>query len=142
MVLKGGAWCFDRTPVCLEIYDDIRPLVEVPMKHVRFWTRVTCIPPLYEEPDNLRLVGNLLGGFIDYDKKEFLRVLQAESLGLSENDMDSTLISSKRKVGKPLGQKNKVPRPLRTPAAPPLRITTPKFDRGKAGPNDRGNEAN
>ncbi|PRQ48309.1 hypothetical protein RchiOBHm_Chr2g0109251 [Rosa chinensis] len=40
------------------------------MKHVHIWVRVSGIPPLYEEPDNFTLIGNLLGGFLDYDKKE------------------------------------------------------------------------
>ena len=34
-VLKGGAWCFDRVPVWIEVYDEITPMAEVPMCHVR-----------------------------------------------------------------------------------------------------------
>ncbi|XP_062020791.1 uncharacterized protein LOC133737199 [Rosa rugosa] len=70
-VLIGGVWCFDRALVCLEEYDGVLPITEVSMKHVRIWVRVSGIPSLYEEPDNFTLIGNLLGGFLDYDKKEF-----------------------------------------------------------------------
>ncbi|KAL6193852.1 hypothetical protein ACLB2K_034936 [Fragaria x ananassa] len=70
-VLKGGAWCFDRTPVCLEVYDHITPMADVPMCHVRMWVIVSLIPPRYEEPDNLCFFGNLLGGYLDYDRTEF-----------------------------------------------------------------------
>ncbi|PRQ55096.1 hypothetical protein RchiOBHm_Chr1g0320861 [Rosa chinensis] len=70
-VLKGGVWCYDHAPVCLEEYDGVLSIGDVPMKHIRIWVRVSGIPPLYEEPDNLILVGNLLGGYLDYDKKEF-----------------------------------------------------------------------
>lgn len=30
-----------------------------------------AIPPRYEVPKNFKLIGNLLGGYIDYDKTEF-----------------------------------------------------------------------
>ncbi|KAL6146486.1 hypothetical protein ACLB2K_057165 [Fragaria x ananassa] len=70
-VLKGGAWCFDRAPVCLKMYDGITPMTDVPMRHVRMWVIVSLIPPWYEEPDNLRLIGNLLEGYLDYDRTEF-----------------------------------------------------------------------
>ena len=33
--LKGCAWCFDRVLVCLEVYDGITPMADVPMCHVR-----------------------------------------------------------------------------------------------------------
>ncbi|KAL6178069.1 hypothetical protein ACLB2K_049589 [Fragaria x ananassa] len=203
------------------------------MKHVHFWTRVFGIPTLYEEPDNLRLIGNLLGGYIDYDNKEFLwgkmrilfthdiskpllpercvflsqsiepslkfqyerlqgrcsicnlithacvwceersaispvirslnfansapppvvdkrPILQGSSSSSAVNiGIDGVVdpspdvlvaVSAKRKAGRPLGQKNKVPRPSKTLAAPPLRVTTSKFDKGKVGPNDKGKE--
>ncbi|KAL6184092.1 hypothetical protein ACLB2K_045496 [Fragaria x ananassa] len=56
-VLRGGVWYFGRTPVALEIYDGICPFVQVPMKHVLMWVRVTGIPPLSEVPRNFQLVG-------------------------------------------------------------------------------------
>ncbi|KAM5557576.1 hypothetical protein ABKV19_024782 [Rosa sericea] len=44
---------------------------EAQFKHLRVWVRISGIPPLYEEPENFTLIGNLLGDFLDYDKKEF-----------------------------------------------------------------------
>ncbi|KAL6181659.1 hypothetical protein ACLB2K_048309 [Fragaria x ananassa] len=45
-------------------------MADVPMRHVRMWVIVSLIPPRYEEPDNLRSIGNLLGGYLDYDRTE------------------------------------------------------------------------
>ncbi|XP_024187908.1 uncharacterized protein LOC112192413 [Rosa chinensis] len=68
-VLRGRVWCYDRAPVCFAEYDGVKPLHEVQFKHLRVWARVSGIPPLYEESENLTLIGNLLGGFLDYDKE-------------------------------------------------------------------------
>ncbi|KAL6198457.1 hypothetical protein ACLB2K_028246 [Fragaria x ananassa] len=70
-VMRGGAWCFDRAPVCLKVYDGITPMADFPMCHVRMWVIISFIPPRYEEPYNLRLIRNLLGGYLDYDCTEF-----------------------------------------------------------------------
>ncbi|KAL6190593.1 hypothetical protein ACLB2K_036987 [Fragaria x ananassa] len=62
------------------------------------------------------------------------------SAGLSESALDSTLVSlkQKKKVGRPLGSLNKVPKPAKDLVTPPLRISTPKFGRGEASPNNKG----
>ena len=69
-VLRGGVWCFDRVPVCFAAYDGIAPMASIPIKSLLMWVVVSEIPPLYEEPENFRLIGNLLGGFVDYDSEE------------------------------------------------------------------------
>lgn len=68
-VLRGGAWSFDKAPVILEDYDGMLPLADVPMRHLRFWVKVEGISPAFEEPANFKLIGDLLGGFLDYDKR-------------------------------------------------------------------------
>jgi hypothetical protein len=67
-VLRGGAWSFDKAPVILEDYDGLLPLADVPLRHLRFWVKVEGISPAFEEPANFRLIGDLLGGYLDYDK--------------------------------------------------------------------------
>ncbi|KAK9901849.1 hypothetical protein M0R45_001908 [Rubus argutus] len=68
LVLRGGAWSFGKAPVILEEYDGMLPLVAVPMRHLRFWVKVEGISPTFEEPVNFKLIGDLLGGYLDYDK--------------------------------------------------------------------------
>ncbi|XP_024162597.1 uncharacterized protein LOC112169774 [Rosa chinensis] len=92
-VLRGGVWCFNRSPICLEEYDGVLPIAEVPMKHVRMWVRVSDIPPLYEEPGNFILIGNLLGGYLDYDKREFRKGIV---LILFSHDISKPIILERR----------------------------------------------
>ena len=70
-VLRGGVWCFDRAPVWFAPYDGIAPMASIPIKFILMWVVVTEIPPLYDESSNFRLIGNLLGGFEDYDIDEY-----------------------------------------------------------------------
>lgn len=70
-VLRGGAWSFDKAPVILEDYDGMASLVEAHLRHIRFWVKVEGISPAFEEPANFRLIGDLLGGYLDYDKMKF-----------------------------------------------------------------------
>lgn len=70
-VFRGGAWSFDKTSVILEDYDGIIPVTAVPMRHVQYWVKIEGIPLAFEEPYNFKLIGDLLGGFLDYDKDLF-----------------------------------------------------------------------
>ncbi|KAK9922557.1 hypothetical protein M0R45_031018 [Rubus argutus] len=67
-VLRGGAWSFDKAPVILKDYDGMLTLADVAMKHLRFWVKVKGISPAFEELTNFKLIGDLLGGYLDYDK--------------------------------------------------------------------------
>lgn len=43
----------------------------VQIRHVCYWVKIEGIPPMFEEPENLKLIGDLLRGFLDYDKDLF-----------------------------------------------------------------------
>ena len=47
----------------LEDYDGIIPVTAVQMRHIRYWVKIEGIPPAFEEPENFKLIGDLLGGF-------------------------------------------------------------------------------
>ncbi|KAK9911859.1 hypothetical protein M0R45_035742 [Rubus argutus] len=63
---KGTRFLFS-----FESFRDKKKVLRVPMWHVRYWVKIEGIPPAIEEPENFKLIGDLLRGFLDYDKALF-----------------------------------------------------------------------
>ncbi|PRQ21398.1 hypothetical protein RchiOBHm_Chr7g0238801 [Rosa chinensis] len=64
--------------------------------------------------------------------------LHAEALGLIEEDGDLTLVSLKKKSGRPLGSKNKTQRANKKLDGTPLKITYPTSTETGPSPRDKG----
>lgn len=57
-------------------YDNVYPLVEVPLWFLNYWLKIFNIPLAYEGPDNIAIVGAMLGVINSLDKKLFKKCEQ------------------------------------------------------------------
>ncbi|KAL6185897.1 hypothetical protein ACLB2K_042019 [Fragaria x ananassa] len=137
-ILKGGAWCFDCAPVCLEVYDGITPMTDVPMSHVRMWVIVSLIPPrcfvcnmithVGEKCDGTHTVlGTSRGINCSAQPKPGYAFSTKPTIGVAINPApvhSSSLVVKRKPVVRRLGSGNKASRSTKKTKAP-LCITYP-----------------
>ncbi|KAL6144684.1 hypothetical protein ACLB2K_055375 [Fragaria x ananassa] len=72
-VLRGGPWRNQQVPIVIQPYDVVKSIKSFIMDSLFFWVRIQNIPPKYEIPENFPSIASVVGRYIEYDDKLFIR---------------------------------------------------------------------